>query len=275
MLIRFRNFFDFLAYPLFIKKGKKPWTLGYQTHKKLKIIKYLNDNNFNIKVKHAGYGIRLDERIIEYPWLFSHLKSDSGNLLDAGSALNFDFLLCREPIKSKKIYILTLAPENKCYWKQNISYIYEDIRCTSFKSLYFDWIVCISTIEHIGLDNTLFYTQDREKKENNPHAYLDAVKELSRILKPGGTLFLTVPFGKYRNHGWFQVFDSEMLDKLISMFSPKKVEEFHYRYLPDGWRLSTRELSKDATCFDIHFQKQYDPDFAAFSRAIACLKLIK
>ena len=41
----------------------------------------------------VGHGFRLDERIVEYPWLFSRLPSGAGNLLDAGSVLNYEFLL--------------------------------------------------------------------------------------------------------------------------------------------------------------------------------------
>jgi len=39
------------------------------------------------------YGYRLDERAVEYPWLFSRLNIEKRLLLDAGSTLNFQYLL--------------------------------------------------------------------------------------------------------------------------------------------------------------------------------------
>ena len=39
----------------------------------------------------AGYGIGLDERVIEYPWLLA--KGIQGRVLDAGSILNHDHIL--------------------------------------------------------------------------------------------------------------------------------------------------------------------------------------
>jgi hypothetical protein len=63
----------------------------------------------------AGYGFRLDERIVEYPWLFSRLPPGVGNLLDAGSVLNYQFLLAQPGLAEKRIFISTLAPETYYY----------------------------------------------------------------------------------------------------------------------------------------------------------------
>ena len=155
-------------------------------------------------------------------------------------------------LSEKKIYISTLAPESSFFPEKNISYIYEDMRDCCFKDNFFDFIVSISTIEHIGLDNTLLYTDDETKKENNPNSYIDAIKEFRRMLKPDGKLFLTVPFGKRKNHKWFQVFDAEMINDILNTFSPTEINESYFKYEPSGWAVATRESSSEATCFDIH-----------------------
>ena len=262
-------------YKEFLASGKKPWTPGYNTYKTQTITSNIDNKIFDVNHLVEGYGYRIDERIIEYPWLFSKLPLGCGRLLDAGSALNFPYLLEREPLLSKELYISTLSPE-KCYFgEKKISYIFEDLRSSCFKSDFFDYIVSISTIEHIGLDNTFLYTNDLTKKENEPHTYLKAILEFARMLTTGGRLFLTMPYGLHKNHGWFQVFNSEMVDNVIDTFRPTTFEEYYFSYEPSGWVISSREESKNATCFDINVQKEYDDDFAAFSRGLVCLELVK
>ena len=207
---------------------------------------------------------------------FSRLpEGAAGKLLDAGSVLNFHFLLKQEALKTKKVFISTLAPEPLCYWRAGVSYVYEDLRSSCFQDGYFDWIASLSTIEHIGLDNTMLYTSDASKNEKEGSSCLAAVREYKRMLKPGGTLYLSFPFGRHKNCAWFQIFDAPMLNQVIEAFGPGQVEEFHYKYESTGWRISSRDESKDATYFDIHTQKLYDQDFAAASRAIVCLELTK
>ena len=260
----------------FYLNGKKPWKRGYVEYKKRHIRHAIIANPFSLKQLPPKYGFRLDERIVEYPWLFSRLPSKAtGKLLDAGSALNFDYLLNHETLKTKKVFISTLAPEAACYWRSGLSYVYEDLRSSCFRDEYFDWIVSLSTIEHIGLDNTLLYTGDLSKNEQNGTSYLAAIGEYKRMLKKGGVLYLSFPFGRNENHGWFQIFDETMIDELVTFFNPSDNKEFHYKYESEGWRESSREESHGATYFDIHTQNKYDPDFAAASRAIACLELTK
>ena len=260
---------------LFIIHGRKPWAIGYNAYKEKEIKNIISMNSFPIAISNKGYGFRIDERIVEYPWFFSRLPVHEGNLLDAGSVLNYEYLISNKLIKSKNLFISTLAPERNSYWERGISYIFEDLRRTCYRDGFFNWVVCLSTIEHIGLDNTRLYTKDNSKKENDPDSFLSAITEFKRILKPGGILYLSFPFGEKKNHGWFQVFDGAMVDNLIKTFSPSSTKEIIFKYEKDGWRVSSRDESKNATCFDIHRQNKYDEDYAAFSRAIVCLEMVK
>jgi SAM-dependent methyltransferase len=257
--------------------GKRPWKLGYVPYKFLKISQAIDHVELSMASLPRGYGYRLDERVVEYPWFYSLLPASEGKILDAGSILNYSFLLDHKKLLNKEVFISTLAPEESCYWnkRNGVSYIFEDLRDSGFKSNNFDWVVSLSTIEHVGLDNTMLYTQDETKRESQDDGYLAAIREFKRVLKPGGKLYLSMPFGVHSKRGWFQIFNARMVDEVIKEFSPSTLSESYYRYVPDGWENSNRQDAKDATYFDIHTEKKYGQDYAAASRAVVCLELTK
>lgn len=188
----------------FIHGGYIPWTRGYEQYKWDAIETEITTGSFNNHVGTSKYGYRIDERIVEIPWFMSRLPHGKSRLLDAGSALNHKPILTQPVISEKKLFISTLAPEPKNFLNLGISYIYEDLRETCFRSEYFDHIACISTLEHVGLNNTMLYTNDLEKREEDANGYIPLINVFHSILKPGGKLFITVPFGKKRIMGGFR-----------------------------------------------------------------------
>jgi SAM-dependent methyltransferase len=258
----------------FLRSGLRPWTDGYFEYKCGEISRAFHSVAFRQPELPAGYGFRLDERIIEYPWLFSRLPAGPGFLLDAGSVFNFDFVLAHPALAGKKLHLCTLAPEPDCFWRQGISYLFEDLRRLPYRDGWFDWVVCLSTLEHVGMDNSLLYSKEAAP-EGNRRDYLAAARELFRVLKTGGTAYFSFPFGKAANLGWYQVFDQAMLDDLIGVLQPASHAADYFRYHPEGWQRSTAAGTADATVFDVHSAKGYDPDFAAAARAVCCVELKK
>ncbi len=261
-------------YDRFITGGCVPWTPGYHEYKWRKIQEAIEAGFENV-VGTDKFGFRVDERVVELPWFISRLPAGKGTLLDAGSALNFDLILSHPSITAKRLFISTLAYEGTARTDLGISYIYEDLRFTCLKDNFFDYIACISTLEHIGLDNTFLYTSDPEMKDCATTDYLKVLDTLKRLLRKDGVLYLTTPFGVARNHGWFQVFDADMVDGLIERFNPTHYTETIFKYEFNGWGISDRKEATGCTCFDIHVQKDYEPDLLAFSRGIVCLELVK
>ena len=258
----------------FANNGSKPWTFGYHEYKWKSIENHIHAD-FDSLIGTEKYGYRIDERIVELPWLLSRLDDRPGVMLDAGSALNFPVILKHPKIRSKKLFISTLAYEGSACPELGVSYVYEDLRQTCFRENFFDIIACISTIEHIGMDNTFLYTSDINKKEQNCEEYLPFLDVLRSRLKPGGKLYVSFPFGKACNHGWFQVLDAAMVDSLIKRFQPTVSQETIFYYSNDCWHVSTREEAAEAVCFDINVQKKYESDYLAFSRSVVCLELVK
>jgi len=257
--------------------GRRPWSLGYSVYK-YNFIKQIIEENLDIFIEKKlplNYGFRIDERAVEYPWFFSRLKNNEETILDAGSSLNHPEILTLSCLKNRKLYISTLFNEGFYGEEKTPSYVYGDIRDMCYKDNFFDAVVSISTLEHIGMDNAFLYTPDKSKKENVKYAYLDAIREFKRVLKKNGTLCLTMPYGRYKNHNWFQVFDSEMVAKLMQEFSPSDISETYFKYENNQWNFSNALSCKDGYYFDIHNESKYDRNSSTASQCVVCLEMRK
>lgn len=258
----------------FLASGKRPFSTGYRAYKEENIRTVLELGEYRGDQLPAGYGIGLDERIVEYPWLMSHLPAGPGLLLDAGSALNFRFVLDLPGLAAKTIHICTLAPERQSFWQRGISYTFQDLRRTCFREAFFDHVVSLSTVEHIGLDNGRFYT-GQQSSPRDPASHLDAIREMARILRPGGRLYLTMPYGRHSDLGWLQVFDAAMLDRVVKAFGPRDVIEQIFSYTRAGWQVSSRTDSADAAYVDLHTGARWQQGLAVAAESVACLVLTK
>jgi SAM-dependent methyltransferase len=267
----------------FFKNGQIPWSEGYAVHKEETIIKNISDasilDEFSNKRVPKNYGFRLDERVVEYSWLFANLQKEKTVFLDAGSTFNFEYLLDNELIENKEIYIYTFYPEEKSYNQKKISYVYGDLRDLPFKNDFFEEVVCQSTIEHIDMDNSIYGYDLKSTLDvvtNKSYEYLKVIDELLRVLKTNGQLLLTFPYGKFENHGFFQQFDVEMVEKITYKLECLGVYDLtFFKYLPEGWIISSQEDCNDSESFNPHTQIGKKDDFAAHSRAICCMKFIK
>lgn len=266
-----------------------PWAPGYREAKYEFIRRSLNDfdllKDFKVGRLPKNYGVAIDERCVEYPWTFSHIHSDrSTQVLDAGSALNHEAVVDLEFFQKNRVHILTLAPEQKCFWFKGISYLYADLRSIPIRDDFYDTITCISTLEHVGYDN-FAQTGDEAQRTHSPTDYLVAVRELRRVLKRHGALYLTVPFGKNADFKTFRQFDENLLESAISEFGPANVTRNFFKYTDEGWRWaeavecsSCEYVSWVATLWDGGPWPNPLPiehDRAAAARGIACVRLIK
>jgi len=261
----------------YLSGGRQPWSKGYVQFKERFIAQALADESLmhiftqNDQLPN-NYGHALDERVVEFPWVISQLSTCGRRILDAGSALNHSYLLDLPAVRSRDVTILTLAPERFFLPRSNVSYMFGDLRGTVIRDASMSVVTCISTLEHIGMDNTMIYTADKTFDEAHPDDYKKVLAEIRRVLIPGGFALITVPFGKKENHGWLQQFDLNGIQEIIRAFDRCDEVRF-YRYQASGWQRSSAEQCAGCEYYNVHARAAPDPDLAAAARAVACIRV--
>jgi SAM-dependent methyltransferase len=212
----------------------------------------------------SGLGVGYDERVVEYPWVFS--RGVHGRVLDAGSVLNHRHVLERMLPAADELTIVTLAPEPRAFTSMGVSYLYADLRGLPLRDDWFDDVVCLSTLEHVGMDNTT-YGAVAERADDPSEEAARALRELLRVTKPGGRIFLSVPFGRREDHGWFRQFDRADVDALFDRAGVDHREETVFAHSAKGWlRVAVAEAA-DAV---YNAGPGRADDLAVAARAVLC-----
>jgi SAM-dependent methyltransferase len=167
-----------------------------------------------------------DERAIEIPWTLSRYAGEQ-RVLDIGTAN-------AEPAYVEGLREL-YAPELVTVDLAEPADVLADVRALPFEDGRFDVVFCVSTLEHVGLDNSA-YGIDATRDENGQEA---ALRELYRVLARDGRLLVTVPTGERDDQGWqLQRAPREW----ISVFEQGGFLVFEdelYVHAANGWRTAT------------------------------------
>lgn len=205
-----------------------------------------------------GYGRGMTERAVEFGWAAA--QDPRGDVLDAGSILNHGFTLDHFLPRMRSLTIVTLAPEKRSFSRPGLRYLYQDLRRLDLPDDSFDAVVSLSTLEHVGMDNTRYAARDAAQGDPDEEAH-QAVRELVRVARPGAMLLISVPFGAAWRGEWFRVFSAAELDDLIAAAAPAQTQEWIYRRGDAGWQRTTRAGAADAA-----YQGWW-------SEAVACVRL--
>jgi SAM-dependent methyltransferase len=168
-----------------------------------------------------------DERVVEIPWVLSRLRT-TGRVLEVGYAFAEPAYLAGLLRADVEIVGVDLAARDLGPMES----VRADVRALPFPDDSFDQALLVSTLEHVGADNTV-YGLDAESDDG---ARLAALRELARVLGRNGSLLVTVPVGEPGDHGWFRQEDERGWTSLFGGAGLFVEELETYELGADGWR---------------------------------------
>jgi SAM-dependent methyltransferase len=207
-------------------------------------------NNNNNSSSNSGFK-RLDihnllvgitsERLVEYEFVARNLVSSKkqATILDIGSGSSLLAKAIGELGKGKwQVFRIDIA-ESNCDARM-------DARMTGFRKEVFSQVICISTIEHIGIGIN--------SGDDDEEGDLKTVKEILRILKKGGSAIISVPYGKIKKLN-YRVYDRHALSRLVAVdneeFSVAAKKEF-YCYDAGKWKRCSQSTADRNIADDVH-----------------------
>ena len=186
-------------------------------------------------------------RQLEYPWAIIHSNLDKGlKILDIGSGISeFPMYLSSKghevySIDTDEVCMNRLAPKLAEWCGVKVNYKVSDATNLEFSDNTFDRIFFISVLEHLEEERI------NHRIVNNHRRNLDvkAIKEMLRVLKPGGLLILTTDW-KVRDDDLRSYVLSDLEERVLKPFQlnlidtkgmkPINDDEFKKNYI-DDWK---------------------------------------
>jgi SAM-dependent methyltransferase len=169
-----------------------------------------------------------DERVIEIPWVLSRLRE--GRVLEVGYAFAEPAYLSALLRSGVELAGVDLASRDI----DGVETVEADVRALPFPDASFDQVLLVSTLEHVGADNSVYGISD--DATDGAESQLDALRELRRVLRPWGSLLVTVPLGERGDHGWFRQDDVRGWTRLYTRTGFFVEEQEPYELADGGWR---------------------------------------
>lgn len=168
-----------------------------------------------------------DERVVEIPWVLARLSP--GRVLEAGYAFAepayIAGLLEAAPRELVGVDLATAEIPG-------METVRADVRELPFADADFDQVLLVSTLEHVGADNERYGLEP----EGGGGGMREALREVRRVLRPDGSLLVTVPLGEPEDYGWFRQEDVRGWTRLFARAGFFVEEQEVYELHEDGWR---------------------------------------
>jgi hypothetical protein len=171
-----------------------------------------------------------DERAIEIPWVLSRYAGER-RVLDVGYAhAPAPYLDAIAGLGAEQLVGVDLVERDVAGLRSTVA----DLRALPFADEGFDVGFCISTLEHVGCDNTVY----GQAAEHDERGMQRALAELRRTC---GRLLITVPTGLREDHRWFVQRPAGEWLALFEEAGFAVAERETYELGPGGWGSVTGE----------------------------------
>ena len=170
----------------------------------------------------------INERVIEYSWVYKNIPDlENGRVLDVGAKEGLpitDMLLENENI----VYAFDINASGSIR-RGNLIIERGDIRSTSYEENYFDAVIAVSTLEHIGVAGRYRISGEDDLGD------FKAMQEMFRILKPGGKVLVTVPYGIGKSLPLNRLYNAERINGIFNNYKIIKSTYFRFKQTYKMW----------------------------------------
>lgn len=216
------------------------------------------------------------ERIVEVPWAVSRCHA-AARLLEVGFARAESYWLrLLNALPAEEVHGLDIMPPESYRHPHLLGRIKTRIGSildAPYADDFFDCILCISTLEHIGVPSDEVRNPYGADPWQTPSEWFDAhtadleaIREMWRITSPGGRLLLTIPYGRLAYYGSHIQYDRDRVERLLQASGYRVASSDYYRYSDGGYCQVAPESLADVL---------YQRDGAPAATGLACLELVK
>jgi SAM-dependent methyltransferase len=199
-----------------------------------------------------NYELVVLERVVEIPFVLRHLPPARGTAV-------LDFGCSRSPLAislaSLGYAVTGIDLDPYPLRHPDLRFVRADFLDQPFEAAAFDAVVALSAVEHCGLG--AYGEAPYERGDER------AMARIFEVLKPGGRLLLTVPYGRAGQTSWYRVYDHAGLARLLGAFRIADAE-YYVGIGRQAWRPASPEQLAEVDSVE-----------CGFAQGVACIDAVK
>ncbi len=179
----------------------------------------------------------MGDRDVEWSWIAARLPSGPGDALDFGAGCGLPALMAAQ--RGFNVTAVDLQPQDWPFAHPRLRFLQGDILDLPLPESAFDLVINCSTVEHVGLAGRYGIA------ESLPDGDLAAMARLRALMRPTGTMLLTIPLGRDAVFApRCRIYGAKRLPLLLAGYSA--VEELYWcKDERNRWTISGRGTALD------------------------------
>jgi len=175
------------------------------------------------------------DREIEWSFIAARLPAGPGRALDFGASSGELSMLAAQ--RGFQVLAVDLGPERFPWRHPAVEFLQANILETDLPFESFDVVLNCSTVEHVGLRGRYGVAQGESDGD------LSTMRKFLQLLKPGGTMLMTIPCGRDTTIiPWHRVYGEERLPRLLAGFCVRE-QSYWVKQRDNRWRPCGRDTA--------------------------------